>query len=243
MKWGTPDPFRITDPVYHVIVPVRAFGQFGIRISDSRSFVTQIVGTLHEWTAEKVSGYFKGLVAMHTKDAVAGFIATNKISVMDITASLETISKQISERVVSEFARFGIEIVNFFVMSINVPDDDPSVLKIQETMASRAELEQFGDSYRLKRTFDTLEKAAENDGGTAGALLAGALGVGIGIGAMQTNLGSSLSQSNNREGSTSDAGGLLGVEQSLLTLRGLLKKGLISEQEFNEKKKRILERI
>lgn len=243
MKWGTADPFRITDPVYHIIVPVRSFGQFGIRISEPRSFVTQIVGTLHEWKAEKISSYFKGLVVMHTKDAVARFIATNKISVMDITASLETISKDISERVVSEFARFGIEIVNFFVMSINVPDDDPSLLKIQEIMASRAELEQLGDSYRLKRTFDTLEKAAENDGGTAGALLAAGLGVGMGMGAIQTGLGSVLSQPNKSDGSTPDAAGLLGVEHSLVTLKGLWGKGLISEEEFKEKKKRIIERI
>jgi membrane protease subunit (stomatin/prohibitin family) len=31
MKWGTSDPFRITDPLYHIIIPVRAYGQLGIR--------------------------------------------------------------------------------------------------------------------------------------------------------------------------------------------------------------------
>ena len=243
MKWGTPDPFRITDPIYHIIVPVRSFGQLGIRISDSRSFVVQVVGTVRDWNAEKISTYFNGLVVMHAKDSVANFITENKVSVMDVAANLNAISKDIMKRVVGEFARFGIEIVNFFVMSINVPDDDPSVLKIQETMASRAEFEQLGENYRLKRTFDTLEKAAENNGGTAGALLAGGLGVGMGIAALQTNMGSALIRQNASDSLASDVGRTQTIEQRLVTLKGLLDRGLMSEEEFLANKKRIIETI
>lgn len=243
VKWGTPDPFRITDPVYHIIVPVRSFGQLGLRIADSRSFVVQVIGTLHDWNAEKLSSYFKGLVVMQTKDSIANFIVANKVSVMDVAANLDAISRDITARLVGEFARFGIEVVNFFVMSINVPDDDLSVLKIQETMASRAELEQLGENYRLKRTFDTLEKAAENEGGTAGALLGGGLGVGMGIGAMQTNMGSVFARTSGIESLLPDASRIQTIEQRLVTLKGLFDRGLISEGEFLENKKRIIEAI
>lgn len=33
-KWGTPSPIQLEDPKYEVIVPVRAFGQYGIKVSD-----------------------------------------------------------------------------------------------------------------------------------------------------------------------------------------------------------------
>lgn len=245
LKWGTSDPFRITDPVYHIIVPVRSFGQLGIRVAESRSFVTQIVGTLHDWTSDKLSNYFKGLVVTQAKDCVAKFIAENKVSVMDIAPHLDYISKKINEAITSEFSRFGIEIVNFFVMSINVPDDDPSVTKIQEIMASRAEFEQLGDYYKVKRTFDTLEKAAQNEGGAAGALLSGGLGVGMGVGAgtsMGANLGSLLSQTNKNE-TASDMPSPQTTEERLATLKTLLEKGYITQDEFTEKRKKIIEAI
>ncbi len=233
------------NPVYHIIVPVRSFGQLGIRVSDSRAFVTQIVGTLHDWKADKVSNYFKGLVVTQTKDCVAKFMVDNKVSVMDIAPKLDEISKKIGGAITDEFSRFGLEIVNFFVMSINVPDDDPSVMKIQEIMASRAEFEQLGDYYKVKRTFDTLEKAAENEGGAAGALLSGGLGVGMGVGAgasMGANLGSLLSTQGNQSREPNDANAQ-SPEERLLNLKTLLDKGLISQDEFNEKRKKIIDEL
>lgn len=242
MKWGTSDPFRITDPLYHIIIPVRSYGQLGIRIDDSRSFLTQIVGTLHHWEADKIHNYFQGVVVTKTKDCIAKYILEKKISAIGIASKLDEISKEIDQSLKDEFARFGIEVVNFFVMSINVPDDDPSVLKIQEIMASRAEIEQLGDAYRMKRTFDTLEKAAENEGGTAGALLAGGVGVGMGVGAgasIGAGLGDLLSPA--KEDSTSQ--NLSTVEERMKSLKQLLDNGLISQDEFNEKRKKIIDEI
>ena len=30
MKWGTPTPIQLEDPKYNIIIPVRAFGQYGL---------------------------------------------------------------------------------------------------------------------------------------------------------------------------------------------------------------------
>ena len=40
--WGTTDPISLIDPKYSVRLRVRAFGQFGIRISDYRVFITEL---------------------------------------------------------------------------------------------------------------------------------------------------------------------------------------------------------
>ncbi len=245
MKWGTPDPFRVTDPTYHIIVPVRSFGQLGIRVSDSRAFITQIVGTLHDWHSEKVSQYFEGLVATKVKDCIAKYVVERRVSLMDITGKLDEISQVAMDAVTAEYRRFGIEVVNFYVMSINVPDDDPSVLKIQEIMANRAEFEQLGDAYRVKRTFDTLQAAAENPGGPAGALLAGGLGLGMGLGAgpaVGAQLSSALSPSpptgqGNVPPLASDP------QARLAKLKSLLEASLISQADFDDKKKTILEEM
>ncbi|MDR3322014.1 MAG: SPFH domain-containing protein, partial [Synergistaceae bacterium] len=38
IKWGTPTPIQLQDPKYNVFVPLRAFGQFGIRIGHAKIF-------------------------------------------------------------------------------------------------------------------------------------------------------------------------------------------------------------
>jgi membrane protease subunit (stomatin/prohibitin family) len=47
LKFGTPAPIELLDPLYNVSVPVRSFGDFGIQITDSSAFMQQMVGTLH----------------------------------------------------------------------------------------------------------------------------------------------------------------------------------------------------
>jgi membrane protease subunit (stomatin/prohibitin family) len=186
MKWGTTEPIQVVEPRYNIIVNVRGFGQFGIKIADSRNFVTQIVGTLHGDQIsdyQRVSSYFKGLVLTKIKDTIADLIVNKKISVFDITTYLNSISTQCEENVSSEFNRFGIEVLNFFIESINIPEED--IAKLREILETRTEFEVLGDQrYTRKRSFDVLEKAASNPetGGVVGAGMG--LGMGLGAGAV-----------------------------------------------------------
>ena len=44
IKWGTQTPLLLRDPEYQIPIYVRAYGQFGIRISESRQFVIKLAG-------------------------------------------------------------------------------------------------------------------------------------------------------------------------------------------------------
>lgn len=192
MKWGTTDPFQILEPRFNLIVKVRAFGQFGMKISDTRNFVTQIVGALHADQVsdyQNVSKYFKGLILTKVKDTIADIIVNKKMSVLDITASLDSISTTCRERITSEFDRFGIEVLNFYIESINVPDED--LRRIKKILEDKAEFEILGDDrYTKKRSFDVLETAASNEG-AGGAALGAGMGLGIGLGA-GTGMGTAM---------------------------------------------------
>ena len=43
IKWGTADPIQLQDPEYKIMVPVRAYGQYGIKISDPKRFLLKLV--------------------------------------------------------------------------------------------------------------------------------------------------------------------------------------------------------
>ena len=45
VRWGTPDPIQLQDPRFQIMVPVRTFGQYGLRVVDSKRFLLKLVGT------------------------------------------------------------------------------------------------------------------------------------------------------------------------------------------------------
>ena len=183
IKWGTPSPIQLQDPQYKVFLPVRSYGQFAIKIEDSRLFLTSLVGTLPYFDKEQVNNYFKGIYLTKVKDAISSFILKEGISVLEINASLEELSEYIHQKMIPEMAKYGIKIVNFNINDISIPEEDSAVKKLKDALAKRAEMDILGYNYQQERSFDTLESAAKNEGASGGMMTAGmGLGMGVGIG-------------------------------------------------------------
>ena len=185
MKWGTSAPFHVQDPKFEILIALRAFGQFGIKIKDSKKFLVEIIGVLgnNDLVDHRVvSRYFRGLLITKIKDTIANSVINNKLSIFDITASIDSISELCKKRVVDEFNRFGIEVVNFFIESINVPSED--IQRLRDIMERKAAFTQIGDErYLVMRQLDVLEKLAGNPGeGGSGMGIGAGLGAGIASG-------------------------------------------------------------
>ncbi|SFM22163.1 Membrane protease subunit, stomatin/prohibitin family, contains C-terminal Zn-ribbon domain [Paenibacillus sp. 1_12] len=183
--WGTSDPISLIDPKYSVRMRVRAFGQFGIKITDYRVFLTEIIGAVGDDQIVKydvVLNYFKGVTVTKVKTIIADTIINQKISVLDIAPRLEEISETAQDSLSSEFDRFGIQMINFNLSSINFPDEDFET--INKILGEKAAFDIIGDNrYQVKRSFDVMETAAGNEGG--GSIASAGLGLGLGTGAGQ----------------------------------------------------------
>ncbi|MDR1193309.1 MAG: SPFH domain-containing protein [Peptococcaceae bacterium] len=140
IKWGTATPAQIQDPRYGVFVPVRAHGQFGIRIEESKKFLLKLVGTLPVFDQATLTRHFRGLYMTKVKDALSTYLMGVKISILEINAYLEEISGYLRERVAPLFAEYGIELINFCVNDISVPEDDFGVRKLKYALARKAEM-------------------------------------------------------------------------------------------------------
>ncbi len=181
IKWGTTTPIQVQDPKYGVFVPMRAFGQFGIQIEDSRQFLTKLVGTMPFFNSKTMTDYFKGLYITRVKDRLSSCLVKSKISILEINSHLDEISHELAEQLRGEFAEYGINVVSFFVNDISVPEDDPAVKQLKAALAKRAEMDILGYNYQQERTFDTLNTAAGNKG-AAGTVMGAGLGMGMGFG-------------------------------------------------------------
>lgn len=179
LKWGTPSAIQVRDPLYKVMLPVRAFGQYGMTIKNSRKFLTKLAGTLPAFTKATLSDHFRGMLVMEVKTFIGQYIAKRNVSVLDIVAHQSELADAVSQKLFDVFDEFGIGLSRFAIASISTDEEDPAVVKLRDALAQRAEMDIVGYDYRQMRSFDTLQTAAGNEG--AGGVSSNLMGAGMGL--------------------------------------------------------------
>ncbi len=204
INWGTTDPIQLIDPKYYVKLRIRAFGQMGLKVLDVTTLFKELIGGMQKDDIvkfDKIKEYYRGILVIKAKSAIADAIITNHISALEISTQLESLSDKVREQITPEFEKYGFNVSNFFIQSINFPDEDFE--KINKILEDKAAFEIMGDGrYATKRTFDVYEGAANNENGMAGVFAAGGVGVGTAIGmgnSMGKAIGNPLENSGNSE--------------------------------------------
>ena len=195
IKWGTPTPVQIQDPKFGIFIPVRAFGQFGIRIAESKKFLVKLVGTQSLFDTETITEVFRGLYVSQVKDIISSYLVNKKIGALEINAYINDLSAYIKERVEPVLDDYGISLVSFYINGISIPDDDPSVIELKESLSKKAKMDIVGYDYTQERSFDTLEGAVSNMGNSSGSggssVMSDLIGATVGIG-MGASIGSNV---------------------------------------------------
>lgn len=191
INWGTIDPIQLIDPKYYVKLRIRAFGQMGLRIIDATALFKEVIGGMQKADIvkfDKIKEYYRGILVIKVKSAIADTIITNHVSALEISTKLEELSDSVRYQIIPDFEKYGVSVANFFIQSINFPDEDFE--KINKILEDKAAFEIMGDGrYATKRSFDVYEGAANNQSGVAGAFAAGGLGFGAAM-----NMGAAMGQ-------------------------------------------------
>ena len=251
MKWGTPDPVYIEDPKYKIMVPVRAYGQYGIQVEESKKFLMKLVGTVSQFNADFLNRYFNGVLLTKIKAFIAQYFVKRDFSILDIHTNIEELSLEIQQAIAPLFMEFGVATSHFYVHSINVPDDDPAVSSLRTALAKKAEMGILGFDYKQERSFDVLQAAAGANG-TAGTMMGAGLGMGMAM-SMGSQVSQVMSQSMGASPTSSvpqavpvPPSGLptpadpKQVIEMLKEYAALQKDGIITEEEFQAQKKKLL---
>ena len=204
INWGTTDPIQLIDPKYYVKLRIRAFGQMGLRVLDVTTLFQELIGGMQKNDIvkfDKVKEYYRGILVIKAKSAIADAIITNGISALEISTKLENLSSKVKDQIIPEFEQYGFTVANFFIQSINFPDEDFE--KINSILEDKAAFEIMGDGrYATKRSFDVYEGAANNQSGVAGAFATAGLGLGaaMGMGAsMKQTIGNPIHKEDTKE--------------------------------------------
>ena len=235
LKWGTSNPIQLLDKTIGFPVSVRAFGQWGVKIVDPKSFLMQIVGSQEIADDTKIHSYLIGEIIQTLSDTIADNFKKG-ISILEINADLNKLSKQSACDLSDLFNKYGLELVNFNIENINIPDGE--LKKIQEVMHKTFEAKEFSkvdinSNYATMKSFEIMSDAANNESdGSMGATLQAGLGLGAGL-----PLGQQMGQQMN----TGQQENQQSVHEKLSNLKKLLDDGLITEEQFKEKQAKLVE--
>lgn len=179
-KWGTATPLQVEDPKYDVIVPIRAFGQYGFKIISPRIFLERLVGNMPTFAVDKVVSYFRGMILSKLTTIIYNKLKEEGLSTLNVNSQVEGLSEYAQSHLQDTFMRYGISLELFNIISISIKEDDPSFVRLKQAKDEAAHINIMGkENYRLSRSYDVLEAAAENEGGMGTAM---GLGAGVGIG-------------------------------------------------------------
>jgi membrane protease subunit (stomatin/prohibitin family) len=243
INWGTPDPIQLEDPKYKIFIPVRAFGQYWVRISDSKRFLMQLVGTLKGFEVGTLQDFLSGILTAQIKQAIADLVIKNEIPVLEMSTRIEELSNNLRSTLTKNVQEYGIEITQFNFESINVPEDDPAVISLKAALAKRAELGILNLTYQQDRSLDILQTAAGNEG-SAGSVLGAGIGFGLGAGlggpmAAGMSGAASVFNTNGNQSGPVESNSAESI-RLLKELADLKTQGFLTEEEFTEAKRKII---
>lgn len=169
-KWGTKNPVIIRDPEFGPI-RIRAFGSFCFKVqSDPKNFITSVAGTNSEFTTEGIAEQIRNFIITRFSDAVA----ESKIPVLDMAANLNEYSDRIKEYIKPSVDEYGLELTQFLVENISLPE------AVQEALDRSSSMGIIGkdnmNAYTQMQFADSLGKEGSGSG-----MAGDAMGMGMGF--------------------------------------------------------------
>lgn len=217
-RWGTPNAIVIKDKQFGPL-RVRAHGTYSYKLKNPNIFFSKVSGTKEIFTTQELEGQLRSAILTH----LASFLGKIEVSFIDMAANQIEFSNVLKTALLDLFSGYGLSLESFFVQSVSLPEE------LQGHLDKMASMKMVGDlkSYAQFQAADSISIAAGNQSGAAGA------GAGLGI-------GMAMSQT------MANAGGSAKSEDPMETINKLhemMKKGVISQQEFEQKKAELLKKV
>jgi membrane protease subunit (stomatin/prohibitin family) len=174
-KWGTKNPIMARDPEFGP-VRLRAFGTYSMRVTDPGKFITEIVGTDGEFTADEISFQIRNIIVQE----VSQVLAKSGIPVLDMAGNVADLGKIIANAIAPRVAEYGLSIPEFYIENISLPEE------VEKALDKRTSMGVVGDLNRYLQ-FNAAESMGQ-PGSAMGAAMGAGMGMGMGAG-MAQNMG------------------------------------------------------
>ena len=233
LGWGTPTPILFRDSEFRM-VNLRAHGAFAVRVANPKVFLLTIVGTQGIQRTFALQEYLRKIIVSRLAQILPELLST----ILDLPKHYEEIASRVKRAVHEDFNQYGIELVDLLIEAITLPTEVQEAIN-RATGVRAVGKDELGRYERVARS-DALRDAAQQPGGEAAAGMGAGLGFGAGMQIAREMVGPGAG------GSSPGGAAPLTADQvkaKLKELKGLLEEGLISQDDFEAKKKQLLDQL
>ncbi|MBB5346749.1 SPFH domain-containing protein [Desulfoprunum benzoelyticum] len=168
LKWGTMDPVAFRDSELGLI-RLRAHGVYSLQIVQPVLFINALVGTMGSFATDDIAAYLKKVIVSRFND----YLGERLDTIFNLPGQFEAFSVDLQQRLVEDFAHFGLRLSHLYITSITPPAEVQQAIDDQGRINAIKDMDKF---VRMKAGM-AMEKAAAGQG-EAGA------GIGMGMGLM-----------------------------------------------------------
>lgn len=216
-KWATKTPIIKRDNEFNM-ARIRSFGKYAFRIVDVEKFMKELFGTQGKVLTYDIIEYLSSLIT----ESVVITIGETSMSILDLAVKYRELSSVVQKTANTKATQLGIEFSNVVIESISLPDEVEQMIDEQSGigMASKDM-----NTFMKYQTARAMRDASKQEGGLAG------LGAGMALGnTMAGTISNATSFETNCKSSA----------DQLRELKNLLDEGILTQEEFDAKKKQIL---
>lgn len=166
-RWGTKNPVSIPAQGLPGGMPIRAFGNYVIRVSDCVKLIDKIAGVREHFGVEDVGERVGGIL----DSLLLKWIVSEGKDMFNLQANSIEISRGIQNDLNQELNPLGLSCESFTCSSFTYPEE---VARMQEKAAGQA---MVGDMDRYTRMAAADGMSQPGNGGVAGAMVQAAVGM------------------------------------------------------------------
>ena len=200
LKWGTKNPIIARDPEFGP-VRLRAFGTYSVRVTDPARFMSEIVGTDGEFTADEITFQIRNVIVQE----VSRVLASSGIPVLDMAANTAELGKLVASQISATVASYGLTIPELYIENISLPPAVEAALDKRTSMGIAGDLGRF-TQYSAA---EAMTAAAANPSGGGG------MGAGLGMG-----MGMAMANQMTQQGPWGAAPATAATDRACLAYRG-----------------------
>lgn len=236
-RWGTPSVIKYEDPKYKFPVGLRAYGNYSFRIADPAAFFVNVIGGRNDYTTDE----FRQVMGARIVQPLTDYLAEGGYTYADIDAQREEIAAGLLEKIKPEFDELGFSMEDFRIEGTSFDEDTMRrINRIADMSAESQAAAAAGLNFAQMQQLEAMRDAARNEGGAG-------MGMGMGAGMAFGNMMGNTMQGGAASpgGTTAQPGAGNGGREDPMVKLGKLKKmldaGFISQEEYDAKKKQILD--
>ena len=169
---------EVQDPQTGLIVTLRAFGEYALRVLDPVKLIVNLVGTVDVTNNEAITGWVAQQLLKVTRTAVTTQLMSGAWPILGMSMHSPEIEAAAGPAANEQLVDYGLAIARFGNLDVNLDDDDNARLK---KLAADTSYSRLAGGFLQAAQAEALQGAGEGMAQGGGAVTPMFLGAGLGM--------------------------------------------------------------